>query len=391
MTYQAFDSTPALSNRRIGASFILLALFAGLLGGSLALPFLQIHPTAGQAFCHGILMAFFVICPAALGGFGQWLLPAELGTDRTTLPALTLTGFCFLSAGVVFLPIQPIIALALWAVGVFAVALDVITTFLEGRVLQFRKLSPLAWSMLATASGVTIVAPVLGAIMTRMMINGAPANAAHELVSLLHLPETSLMLTPALGLVCYLLSSSRSKPGLADRLAPYAFGVMAVVGPLFWMDGLFGGVPAAVQGSLVVLTQLAPSVLLVTALCIDVWKQRQELDGTTLWALGSVILFSAGWIAEFMPGHGTDHSAAAFGGIMALCGGFYAWMMRVLPDHIPSPLSRMHAGLTFVGALCSLTPALMVVGEGLMGLSLLTFGILGLFLIKETGRARAKA
>ncbi|UMM07499.1 cbb3-type cytochrome c oxidase subunit I [Gluconobacter frateurii] len=391
MTYQAFDSTPALSNRRIGTSFILLALFAGLLGGSLALPFLQTHPTAGLAFCHGILMAFFVICPAALGGFGQWLLPAELGADRTTLPAFSLAGFCFLSSGVVLLPVQPIIALALWAVGVLALAIDIITTFLEGRTQRFRTLSPLAWSMLATASGVTIVAPALAAVVTQMMVNGAPASAAQGLIGMLHLPETALMLTPALGLVCHLLMPRQGAKSLSGRVAPYAFGCMAVLGPLCWMDGLFGGMPTVVQNSLVSLTQLVPSLVLVAALCGDVWKQRRALDGTTLWALGSIVLFSAGWVAEFMPGHATDHTAAAFGGVMALCGGFYAWMIRLLPDHIPAPLSRMHAVLTFVGALCSLTPALMPVGEGLMGLSLLTFGLLGLFLIRETGRARARA
>ncbi|MFT8354412.1 MAG: cbb3-type cytochrome c oxidase subunit I [Gluconobacter japonicus] len=391
MTYQAFDSTPVLSNRRIGTSFILLALFAGLLGGSLALPFLQTHPTAGLAFCHGILLAFFVICPAALGGFGQWLLPAELGTDRTTLPAFSLAGFGFLSSGVVLLPLQPLLALALWAVGVLALAVDIITTVLEGRTCLFRKLSPLAWSMLATASGVTIVAPTLAAVVTRMMINDAPDSAAQGLIGMLHLPETALMLTPALGLVCHLLMPRPDTNGFSGRVAPYVFGCMAVLGPLCWMDSLFGGMSGLSQSSLVTLTQFLPSFVLVATLCVDVWKQKRALDGTTLWALGSLVLFSAGWIAEFMPGHALDHTAAAFGGVMALCGGFYAWMMRLLPDHIPAPLSRLHAGLTFVGALCSLTPVLMPVGEGLMGLSLLTFGLLGLFLIRETGRARVRA
>ncbi|KXV39829.1 hypothetical protein AD942_08410 [Gluconobacter japonicus] len=391
MTYQAFDSTPVLSNRRIGTSFILLALFAGLLGGSLALPFLQTHPTAGLAFCHGILMAFFVICPAALGGFGQWLLPAELGTDRTTLPAFSLAGFGFLSSGVVLLPLQPLLALALWAVGVLALAVDIITTVLEGRTRLFRTLSPLAWSMLATASGVAIVAPTLAAVVTRMLINDAPDSAAQGLIGMLHLPETALMLTPALGLVCHLLMPRPDTNSFSGRVAPYVFGCMSVLGPLCWMDSLFGGMPGLSQSSFVALTQLLPSFVLVATLCVDVWKQKRALDGTTLWALGSLVLFSAGWIAEFMPGHALDHTAAAFGGVMALCGGFYAWMMRLLPDHIPAPLSRLHAGLTFVGALCSLTPVLMPVGEGLMGLSLLTFGLLGLFLIRETGRARVRA
>ncbi|MBS1090392.1 cbb3-type cytochrome c oxidase subunit I [Gluconobacter sp. Dm-74] len=389
MTYQAVDTAPDTgsdrSSRRVGTSFILLALFAGLLGGSLALPILQTHPTSGQAFCHGILMTFFVMCPAALGGFGQWLLPGALGTDRTVLRGLTLAGFGFLSAGVVLLPLLPFVAMLLWSAGILAVATDVITTCLEGRTCRFRDMAPLAWSLLATACSVVLVAPVLAAVVTRGMMDGLTTDA---LIETLHLPEMALMLTPALGLVTSALLSRSARGGASWTVAPYVFGVMGIGGPLFWMDGLYGSLASEVGASLVLVTQIVPSVVLIGALCRDVWQQKRDLDGAALWAIGSILLFAAGWLSDGLPGHSGDHTAVAFGGIMALCGGFYAWVERLLPGRVPTLLSRGHAGLMLVGAFCSIVPGVMIYGEVLMGLSLLAFGLVGLFLLRETGRAR---
>ncbi|MBS1084869.1 cbb3-type cytochrome c oxidase subunit I [Gluconobacter sphaericus] len=388
MTYQAVDTAPARSSRRVGTSFILLALFAGLLGGSLALPMLQTHPTSGQAFCHGILMTFFVMCPAALGGFGQWLLPSALGINRTVLRGLTMAGFGFLSSGVVLLPVLPFVALLLWSVGILAVAIDVITTCVEGRTYRFRDMSPLAWSLLATACSVVLVAPVLAAVVTRGMMDGITTTA---LIETLHLPETALMLTPALGLVASALLSRSSDGGASWVVAPYVFGIMGIGGPLLWMDGLYGSLPAGVTASLVVVTQIVPSMVLICALCRDVWQQKRDLDGAALWAIGSILLFTAGWLSDWLPGHSGDHTAVAFGGIMALCGGFYAWVEMLLPRRIPVMMSRLHAGLMLVGAFCSIVPGVMIYGEVLMGISLLAFGLVGLFLLRETGRARVSA
>ncbi|MBS1098456.1 cbb3-type cytochrome c oxidase subunit I [Gluconobacter sphaericus] len=388
MTYQAVDTAPARSSRRVGTSFILLALFAGLLGGSLALPMLQTHPTSGQAFCHGILMTFFVMCPAALGGFGQWLLPSALGISRTVLRGLTMAGFGFLSSGVVLLPVLPFVALLLWSVGILAVAIDVITTCVEGRTCRFRDMSPLAWSLLATACSVVLVAPVLAAVVTRGMMDGITTTA---LIETLHLPETALMLTPALGLVASALLSRSSDGGASWVVAPYVFGIMGIGGPLLWMDGLYGSLPAGVTASLVVVTQIVPSMVLICALCRDVWQQKRDLDGAALWAIGSILLFTAGWLSDWLPGHSGDHTAVAFGGIMALCGGFYAWVEMLLPRRIPVMMSRLHAGLMLVGAFCSIVPGVMIYGEVLMGISLLAFGLVGLFLLRETGRARVSA
>ncbi|MEJ5154796.1 hypothetical protein WH240_06270 [Gluconobacter wancherniae] len=391
MTFQAFDTFPNTTSRRLGTSFILLALFAGVLGGSMALPVFHIHPTAGQSLCHGVLMTFFVICPAALGGFGQWLLPKALGTNKTSLPAASLAGFGFFACGVVLLPIFPAVGLLMWALGVLSVAVDIVATILEERRISFRDASPLVWSFLATASGAVVTAAVLAALVTKGLYRDDVVGPNDRLVTLLHLPETALMLTPALGLVAAILLRRPVAGSLTWWVAPYVFGTIGLVGPLFWADSLFGGTPNSMLPAIALLSQALPCAMLLAALCRDMWVERVELDGVTPWAFGALALFASGWASMLFPGQDIAHSAAAFGSIMALCGGFYAWLSYQLPSVSLPRVGKLHALLTLAGSICSVVPALAEVGGLIMGLSLIGFAVLGVTLMKEAGRVRVSS
>ncbi|QDH17561.1 heme-copper oxidase family protein [Swingsia samuiensis] len=392
MINQAFTTRNVIPARRIGVSFILLALFAGLLGGALAFLKLPTESTAGQVFCHGILMTFYVMCPAVLGGFWNFFLSDELKVKHSTLPVATVAGLCFLSAGIVLLPLQPVLGVLCWSVGILCVALDVITTFLEGRSVSFKNISPFAWSVLATASGAIIIASALAALVTRLVVDESSVSKVYTLAHILYLPEQALMITPALGLVCHVLLAKTNKTSaLSFRIASYIFGIIAVIGPLCWLDSLFGAFPLVLEKYLFLLTQLIPVSFLVLAVCWDAWNTRRELTGVTLWAVASLILFGISWVTEFLySGSFVEHTAASFGGVMALCCGLYAWIQKLYPSGFPSTLCRIHAGLTFFGALCSLLPSLMIMGEGMMGVSLLTFGLLGLSLVKAAEQSRVR-
>lgn len=394
MLLSAITSRPAFSVQKLGIAYLSLALFAGLLGGMLAIPGAGFSTTPGLALCHGILMAFFVVIPASLGGFGQFLLPQELGLKRTVLPALSFAGFALLSSGVVLLPLVPLMSLLLWALGSVAVALDVIVTVLEGRSVGFRALSPFIWSLLATACGVVVVAPSLAAMITHIGLTELRADGGYvavtpaaSLAHVLQMPEVALMLVPALGLICHLLPTQKN--ALTGRLAPYAFGASAVVGPLFWLDSLFTPYSLSVVQAMTWATQMLPAVVMLVALLRDVWTARRFLDGVAFWGMGALCLMTAGWGPSLLVGAGS-HPAAAFGSIMAVCGGFYAWLNTVPAGRVPGWLCRGHAAVTLVGALCSLTPSLAMVGEGIMGVSLLGFVAVGIVLSWRRLHAQAE-
>ncbi|WP_068169495.1 cbb3-type cytochrome c oxidase subunit I [Neokomagataea thailandica] len=390
MLFPAITSRPAFSVRKLGLAYLLLALFAGVLGGVLALPGGGFAATPGLVLCHGILMAFFVVIPACLGGFAQLQLPKALGVERTVLSGLSFAGFGLLSSGVVLLPLLPLMSLLLWALGAVTVAMDIIVTVLEGRTQSFRELPPFVWSLLATACGVIVVAPALAAMITRTVLAGigrAAVMSAASFAHLLQVPEASLMLVPALGLICSLLPVGRG--ALSARIAPYVFACAGVLGPLLWLDSVFTSYPLSVVQVFIWVTQILPAVVMLGALLRDVWAERGALDEMALWGLGALLLLTAGWGPSLLVVAG-GHSAAAFGSLMAVCGGLYAWLNSFSGGCVPGWLCRGHAVVTLLGALCSLTPSLGVIGGAVMGVSLLGFVAVGIVLSWQGVRAQVE-
>jgi cytochrome c oxidase subunit 1 len=78
----------ATNHKDIGTMYLAFALVAGLIGGALSIamrmelqqPGLQIFPNPHMydvfTTAHGLIMIFFVIMPALIGGFGNWVRAA---------------------------------------------------------------------------------------------------------------------------------------------------------------------------------------------------------------------------------------------------------------------------------------------------------------------------
>ncbi|MFZ4533267.1 MAG: cbb3-type cytochrome c oxidase subunit I, partial [Alsobacter sp.] len=79
------------NHKDIGTMYLLFALFAGLIGGALSIamrlelqePGLQFftNPQTYNVFVtgHGLIMVFFVVMPALIGGYGNWFVPIMIG------------------------------------------------------------------------------------------------------------------------------------------------------------------------------------------------------------------------------------------------------------------------------------------------------------------------
>ena len=74
------------NHKDIGLLYLLMALFAGLVGTSLSMLIrleLAVNGRGmldenGQLY-NGILMLLFMVMPALFGGFGNWLVPVLIG------------------------------------------------------------------------------------------------------------------------------------------------------------------------------------------------------------------------------------------------------------------------------------------------------------------------
>ncbi len=83
------------NHKDIGTLYLAFSICAGLIGGALSIvmrmelqyPGLQYFPNtqAGHQLynvfvtAHGLIMVFFVVMPALIGGFGNWFVPIMIG------------------------------------------------------------------------------------------------------------------------------------------------------------------------------------------------------------------------------------------------------------------------------------------------------------------------
>jgi cytochrome c oxidase subunit 1 len=349
---------------------------------------------------HGTIMVFFLFTAILTGGFGNFLIPLQIGARDMAFPflnalsywifllscivilsALFVTGGAPLGGWTAYAPLSAlpeagpgqaegmtlwIVAIALFSVSGLMGGLNYVTTLLTMRTkgMSMMRLPLTQWSLLITAILGVLAFPVLlaagillmfdrmggtsffvpgGLMMGQQVLEhtgGHPLLWQHLFWFFGH-PEVYIVVLPAMGIASDILSTFCRKPIFGYRVMVYSMSSIAFLSFIVWGHHMFLSGMSPVMGSLFTLTTLLiaiPSAVKTFNWLGTMWGARIRFSSPMLFALAFVSMFVSGGLSGIFLG--TSASDIAMHDTYFVVGHFHL-VMAV------APLFAGFAGLYF--------------------------------------------
>ena len=300
---------------------------------------------------HGTIMVFLGVVPLAVGGFGNFVLPLQIGAQDMAFPRLNMFSYWFFFLGGVtmlasfFVPggaaqsgwtsYSPLANIAgsgqtWWLIGmVFLItssllgAINFITTTIQLRAkgLTFYRFPFFVWAQFVTAFLLLLAFPPLEAagvmqLMDRvagtsfflpsgLVVSGQALPVAgggnprlwQHLFWVLAPPEVYVLILPAMGIVAEIIANNTRKPLWGYRSMVYSLVFLGFMSFIVWAHHMFLTGMGTVMSSFFQTTTMIisiPSVVILTALIISLWGGSLRFPTPMLFAVAFLPMFGIG-------------------------------------------------------------------------------------------------
>ncbi len=300
---------------------------------------------------HGTIMVFMGVVPLAVGAFGNYLVPLQIGAADMAFPKLNMASYwAYLTGGIImlasfFLPggaassgwtsYPPLAVIApvgqtAWLVGmVFLItssllgSVNFIVTIFQLRApgLDWMRLPFFVWAQLVTAFLLLLAFPPLEAagvmqLMDRifhtsffmpsgLIVSGQPVlnTGGGSVLLWQHLfwflahPEVYVLILPAIGIVTEIIANNIRKPIWGLKSMVYSIIVLGFLSFIVWAHHMYLTNMGTLISSFFQTTTMMisiPSVIILTCLLLSLWGGSIRFNTPMLFALAFLPMFGMG-------------------------------------------------------------------------------------------------
>ncbi|MCG3131198.1 MAG: Alternative cytochrome c oxidase subunit 1 [Phycisphaerae bacterium] len=300
---------------------------------------------------HGTIMVFLGVVPLAVGGFGNYVMPLQIGAKDMAFPKLNMMSYwVYLSGGIVMMAsfwanggaaqsgwtsYPPLANTALsgqtwWLVGMVLLitssllgSVNFIVTIMHLRAkgLSMWRLPFFVWAQFVTAFLLLLAFPPLEAAGVMQLMDrvagtsffmpeglivsdkptawtggGSPLLWQHLFWFLAH-PEVYVLILPAMGIVGEIIANNTRKPLWGYTTLVYSIIFLGFMSFIVWahhmyMTGMGTALSTFFQATTMIIS--VPSVIILTCFIISLYGARIRYNTPMLFALAFLPMFAIG-------------------------------------------------------------------------------------------------